>query len=79
MLVHFQFKPLYQRAQKQSWAFSFYFKGQFVSGTYHFDGSITWTDSQVDEQVRNEQLKQAVHDLMLYHVYEEEHQPKHKI
>ncbi|MFS0786138.1 DUF5342 family protein [Shouchella sp. 1P09AA] len=75
MLVHFQYKPLQHKQRNQSWLFSFYFQGQFTSGTYYYDGTIEW-DSPPKQLDNEEDLKHAIHDLMLYHVYEDEHQPQ---
>ncbi|WP_078390813.1 DUF5342 family protein [Shouchella patagoniensis] len=74
MLVHFQYKALTVFGRKQKWAFSCYFESRFVSGIYHYNGDILWQTGPHDP-TKQELLKKAVHDLMLYHVYESEHQP----
>ncbi|GAF12255.1 hypothetical protein JCM19046_3223 [Bacillus sp. JCM 19046] len=74
MIVHFQYKPLTVLGRKQKWAFSCYYEGSFVSGTYHHNGDILW-QSGPHEPEKQKFLKEAIHDLMLYHVYESEHQP----
>ncbi|SDC22903.1 DUF5342 family protein [Shouchella lonarensis] len=72
MLVHFEYKPLSTIGRKKSWAFKCYYKQQFIAGTYHYNGDITW---QTPPKKEEPMLKEAIHDLMLYHVYESEHQP----
>ncbi|WP_335872050.1 YheE family protein [Bacillus sp. 2205SS5-2] len=69
MIQHFQYKSLYQNNQLPGWDISFYFKGMKHSGNYLKDGTIEWTSPSPpkdDEQ----KVKQYIHDLMLFHVYE---------
>lgn len=69
MITHFQFQPLYQNSQLPGWKFTFYFKKQPFSGIYHQSGEIEWTSIKPKEE---DELKLAprIHELMLYHVYE---------
>ncbi|MDQ0268969.1 YheE family protein [Cytobacillus purgationiresistens] len=69
MLTHFQFKPLYDNKQLPGWKFSFYFHKQKYNGVYHPDGKIEWT-SGAPEAVNIEQVKSQIHELMLFHVYD---------
>jgi hypothetical protein len=69
MISHFQFKSIYQNQQLPGWTFSFYYQKQKFSGTYHQNGRIEWSESrpiQEDEA----RLKEQIHELMLFHVYE---------
>ncbi|MCL7747022.1 YheE family protein [Halalkalibacter alkaliphilus] len=70
MLVHFQWKELRNNLLRREWAFSFFHEGQYMSGIYYKNGSIKWGDSNVSSQ-KKEKLEPYVHDLMLYHVYEQ--------
>ncbi|WP_318505380.1 YheE family protein [Bacillus sp. T3] len=69
MITHFQFKPLYQNSQLPGWKFSFYFQKQQFSGIYHQSGTIEWSSVQPDKNYK-EQLEKHIHELMLFHVYE---------
>ncbi|CAM3514650.1 YheE family protein [Cytobacillus oceanisediminis] len=69
MLTHFQFKPLYENKQLPGWTFSFYFKKQKITGIYHPDGKIEWTSGKPAS--REEELKSQIHELMLFHVYDQ--------
>jgi hypothetical protein len=69
MITHFQYKPIYQHQQLPGWTFSFYFQKQKITGIYLPNGVIEWTtnlQSSVDEAL----LKKQIHELMLFHVYE---------
>lgn len=69
MISHFQFQPLYQNSQLPGWKFSFYFKKQHFTGIYHQAGKIEWTARQPENQ-DEEKLAAQIHELMLFHVYE---------
>ncbi|MBN6887674.1 uncharacterized protein DUF5342 [Cytobacillus horneckiae] len=69
MLTHFQYSSLYENKQLPGWKFSFYFAKQKYAGYYHQDGSIEWT-SEKPEARDEEELKGRIHELMLYHVYD---------
>jgi hypothetical protein len=69
MMIHFQFKPLFENKNIPGWSFSFYYKKQHVTGIYHQTGKIEWT-SNPPEQKDIDALTSQIHDLMLYHVYE---------
>ncbi|MEK4030963.1 MULTISPECIES: YheE family protein [Bacillaceae] len=69
MLLHFQYKPLYKEKKLPGWNFSFYHKKQRLLGNYLPDGTIEWL-STVPEETERKQLEQQIHDLMLYHVYD---------
>jgi hypothetical protein len=69
MIQHFQFQSLYANKQLPGWSFSFFYKRKKYTGIYHPDGRIEWTSLQ--ETISNEdQLKEQIHGLMLYHVYD---------
>lgn len=69
MISHFQYKQMYQNQQLPGWTFSFYYKKQKLSGIYHQNGKIEWT-STPPEQEDEMKLSGQIHELMLYHVYE---------
>ena len=69
MLMHFQFKPLFENKNIPGWTYSFYFKKQRYSGIYHQTGKIEWT-TNTPEQEDIELLTSQIHELMLFHVYE---------
>jgi hypothetical protein len=69
MISHFQFKSIYKHEQLPGWTFSFYFQKQKLTGIYHHNGSIEWT-STVPNQESEASLKEQIHELMLFHVYE---------
>lgn len=69
MLQHFQYKPLYKDKNLPGWKFYFYYKKQRLSGNYLKDGAIEWLPVAPGEADRK-QLEQQVHELMLYHVYD---------
>ncbi|SDN12309.1 hypothetical protein SAMN05443253_108110 [Bacillus sp. OK048] len=69
MLTHFQFKPLFENKNIPGWNFSFYYKKQRFSGTYHQTGKVEWTVN-TPEQEDIETLTSQIHELMLFHVYE---------
>lgn len=51
------------------WHFSFYYKKQKFTGIYHQNGDIQWTADQPSDE-HAEYLKEQIHELMLYHVYD---------
>lgn len=69
MLTHFQYKSIYQHQQLPGWTFSFYFKKQKFAGIYHQNGNIEWTSiaPNLEDEAK---LKEQIHELMLFHVYE---------
>lgn len=69
MIMHFQFKPLFENKNIPGWNFSFYYKKKRYTGTYHQSGKIEWT-SNTPEQEEIEELTSQIHELMLFHVYE---------
>lgn len=70
MLAHFQVSLANNSMIKPSWQFSFFFQGKYYKGMYHYNGNIDWTPLIPEEEDRAD-LEQRVHDLMLYHVYED--------
>ncbi|TFD96959.1 DUF5342 family protein [Jeotgalibacillus salarius] len=68
MIQHFQYKKLYAE-DLPGWSFSFTYLGKQIKGIYHKNGRIEWLS---DEPERNQdQVRQQIHDLMLYHVYDD--------
>jgi hypothetical protein len=70
LISHFQWKELRNNLVRREWAFSFFYAGSYLTGTYHKDGSIDW-NHPVPTEDKKKELEPKVHDLMLYHVYEE--------
>ncbi|MEI5906410.1 YheE family protein [Bacillus spongiae] len=69
MIQHFQYKSLYENNQLPGWGFSFYFKGIKLTGNYLKNGDIEWTSPKPSKE-DEEKIRQYIHDLMLFHVYE---------
>lgn len=69
MLMHFQFKPLFDNKNIPGWNFSFYYNKQRFTGIYHQTGTIEWTTIQPKPQELDALVSQ-IHELMLFHVYE---------
>lgn len=69
MLSHFEWRPLYQTDKIPGWSISFYHSNKRYQGIYHKDGSISWT-SAAPEADSLEEIESRVHELMLYHVYD---------
>jgi hypothetical protein len=70
MLSHFQWKELRNNLLRREWFFSFFCEGQFITGIYYKDGSIDWGNTILSEE-KKKWLEPKIHDLMLFHVYEE--------
>ncbi|PPA72423.1 YheE family protein [Jeotgalibacillus proteolyticus] len=71
MIQHFQYKPMYENRDLPGWTFSFLWNGHRVSGIYHKAGEIEWTSVlPFSDQESEEKVKQMLHELMLYHVYD---------
>lgn len=69
MIMHFQYKPLFENKKIPGWNFSFYFNKQHFTGIYHQTGKIEWTSNPPEQEVI-QTLTSQIHELMLYHVYE---------
>lgn len=69
MITHFQCKPLYSDASIPGWTISFFSNKQYYQAIYHKDGQIEWT-SLTPVAETEEEYKKAIHELMLFHVYE---------
>ncbi|MFC0473717.1 DUF5342 family protein [Halalkalibacter kiskunsagensis] len=67
MLAHFQWKS---NLSLREWSFSFFHDGQFITGTYYKNGHIKWGQSVLTAESKKK-LEPHIHDLMLYHVYEQ--------
>ncbi len=70
MISHFQYKPKNPKLQMGGWTFSFFHKGIRYQGTYEKNGEIRW-DGEAPPGEDEKTLKSHVHELMLYHVYED--------
>ncbi|ARK29150.1 YheE family protein [Halalkalibacter krulwichiae] len=70
MLSHFQWKELRNNLVRREWAFSFFFDGNYITGIYHKNGEIDWGEANLTSN-QKEILEPQIHDLMLYHVYEQ--------
>lgn len=70
MISHFQWKELRNNLARREWSFSFFHEGQYVTGIYHKNGTVEWNGPLLTDEKRKE-LEPHIHDLMLYHVYEE--------
>lgn len=70
MIQHFQYKSLYKNEQLPGWIISFYFDKERFEGTYHSDGRIEWSSPHKFKNNNEERLKNQIHELMLYHVYD---------
>lgn len=69
MISHFQYQSIYQHQQLPGWTFSFYYQKQKFTGIYHQNGQIEWTS--IEPNPKDEaRLKEQIHELMLFHVYE---------
>lgn len=71
MLQHFQFKSLYADERLPGWTISFYFSGHKYEAVYHPDGEIEW-HSQAPAKNDATKIQNQIHELMLYHVYNEQ-------
>ncbi|WP_071459056.1 YheE family protein [Bacillus massilinigeriensis] len=69
MIQHFQFTPLYENNELPGWNFSYYFKRVKYTGIYQSDGKIFW-NSPAPCAETEELLKSQIHELMLFHVYD---------
>lgn len=71
MLTHFQLKEIKNNMINQEWEFSFHYNKSLFRGKYFKDGQIKWLSPSSIEQEDEKFLTTCVHDLMLYHVYED--------
>ncbi|GAE35657.1 DUF5342 family protein [Halalkalibacter akibai] len=69
MISHFQWKELKNNLVRSEWAFSFFHEGHYYTGTYFKDGSINWNQDTLTLE-KKKLLEPKLHDLMLFHVYE---------
>ncbi|MFP7209820.1 YheE family protein [Bacillus safensis] len=69
MISHFQWKPLFKKAQLPGWKISFFHNGTHYEGIYHKTGDIEW-GSQLPPHEVEPTLKEEIHELMLFHVYD---------
>lgn len=73
MITHFQQKEIDRSIPDGKWSISFFHNKKRCTGYYYKNGDITWVNAPDDHE---EDIKAIVHDLMLYHVYED-HDPNH--
>jgi len=69
MLMHFQYKPMFENINIPGWNFSFYYQRQRYTGIYHQTGKIEWIGN-IPTQGKLDSLTSQIHELMLFHVYE---------
>ncbi|TYR79022.1 hypothetical protein FZC66_16965 [Priestia megaterium] len=70
MITHFNVKPLYKRAQMPGWHISFYMNRTYYEADYLKTGEIIWK-STIPDQIDETELSSYIHELMLFHVYNE--------
>lgn len=70
MINHFQFRPLFENKEMPGWHFSFYHQKLKYTGIYHQNGEIEWTSAKPEGQTEAA-LKAQIHELMLFHVYDQ--------
>ncbi|WP_251554898.1 YheE family protein [Neobacillus muris] len=68
MIMHYQFKPLFEGKNIPGWTFSFYYKNQRFTGIYHQTGKIEWTSLPPAQD--QEAIAGQIHELMLFHIYQ---------
>lgn len=69
MIQHFQYQPLYKNSQIPGWILTFYYKNKKWKAHYHQSGQIEWLNARPSDE-DEQQLKEMIHELMLYHVYD---------
>ncbi|MBU8905424.1 YheE family protein [Desertibacillus haloalkaliphilus] len=70
MISHFQWKEIRNNLVRREWEFSFFYAGTYFQGRYHKDGTIEWPTASPNADVIKT-IEMQIHDLMLYHVYED--------
>ncbi|RKL68517.1 hypothetical protein CR203_00205 [Salipaludibacillus neizhouensis] len=71
MITHFQLKEIKNNMINQEWEFTFFYKKNKYKGKYFKNGEITWIHPSSITTEDKTFLESCVHDLMLYHVYED--------
>jgi len=71
VLTHFQLKEIKNNMINQEWEFSFHYNKSLFRGKYYKDGKIKWLSPSSIDLEDKKFLTTCVHDLMLYHVYED--------
>ena len=69
MIQHFKFKPLYANKQLPGWAITFFYNQQRYNAEYLKDGTIQYI-GETPAMSDIEEINQAIHGLMLFHVYD---------
>ncbi|MBB5173262.1 DUF5342 family protein [Texcoconibacillus texcoconensis] len=70
MISHFHYTPKISNEGKKSWSFQFFYRQKKHRGIYHYDGKIEWLSPDSENLQDKTDLESAVHDLMLFHIYE---------
>ncbi|BAB04862.1 YheE family protein [Halalkalibacterium halodurans] len=70
MISHFQWKELRNNLLRREWSFSFFTQGTYYHGIYDKEGAIHWGTPAPSDALK-QTLEPKIHDLMLYHIYEE--------
>ncbi|TMW74032.1 DUF5342 family protein [Alteribacter natronophilus] len=73
MLSHFHYTEIKNNMINREWGFEFYYRQTKHKGKYFKDGTIEWIQPGPSELTEKDRtfLETCVHDLMLYHVYED--------
>ncbi|MFC7391658.1 DUF5342 family protein [Scopulibacillus cellulosilyticus] len=69
MITHFTYKPFLTKSRKTDFQFSFFFNGMPYQGIYHYNGKIEWTTNEPEKAFLKD-ITSQIHELMLYHVYD---------
>lgn len=69
MISHFQWKPLFKKAQLPGWKISFFIMVHtmkaFITKRVILNGALSFRPHEVEPT-----LKEEIHELMLFHVYD---------
>ena len=69
MIQHFRYQSMYKDQRLPGWTFSFYYNRNRYEGNYLKEGAIEWTSiAPPADSLQN--VTSQIHELMLYHVYD---------
>lgn len=69
MLSHFQYKQIGPKVRKPKWEISFFYRGTYYRSLYLHNGAFEWFEPSPPEEDKT-LLQSQIHELMLFHVYE---------
>ncbi|MCA0989215.1 DUF5342 family protein [Guptibacillus algicola] len=69
MLSHFQYKQIGPKVRKPKWEVSFFYQGAYYRSLYLHNGEFDWFEPSPKEEDKSK-LQSQIHELMLFHVYE---------